>query len=104
MRTVVEAQTFRRSASGVWSEDERLEFISWIAANENAGDVIQGSGGLRKVRWTRPGTGKSGGARIIYFNRSERGDLVLLLVYVKAKFDDIPLKTLLKLKEAIDGA
>jgi len=46
--------------------------------------------------------GKRGGARVIYFNRNERGDLVLLLVYVKAKFDNIPAADLLKLKEAID--
>ena len=74
----------------------------WIAANTEAGDVIKGTGGLRKVRWSRPGMGKRGGARVIYFKRNERSDLVLLLVYVKAKFDNIPAADLLKLKEAID--
>jgi hypothetical protein len=103
MLTVVETRTFQRLVADVWSEDERLEFISWIAANPDAGDVIMGSGGLRKVRWVRPGMGKRGGARIVYFNRSDRGDLVLLLIYVKAKFDNIPVKTLVRLKEAIDG-
>jgi hypothetical protein len=103
VRTVVETKTFQRLASDVWGEDERLEFISWIAANEEAGDVIQGSGGLRKVRWVRAGMGKRGGVRVVYFNRSERGDLVLLLIYTKAKFDNIPVKILLKLKEAIYG-
>jgi hypothetical protein len=58
---------------------------------------------LRKVRWSRPGMGKRGGARVIYFNRNEQDDLVLLLVYVKAKFDNIPATILLKLKEAIDA-
>ena len=77
--------------------------MSWIAANAEAGDVIKGTGGLRKVRWTRAGMGKRGGARVIYFNRNERGDLVLLLVYVKAKFDNIPAATLMKLKEALDA-
>ena len=47
--------------------------------------------------------GKRGGARVIYFNRNEQDDLVLLLVYVKAKFDNIPATILLKLKEAIDA-
>jgi hypothetical protein len=47
--------------------------------------------------------GKRGGARVIYFNRNDRGDLVLLLVYAKAKFDNIPATTLVKLKEAIDA-
>jgi hypothetical protein len=87
----------------IWSEEERLEFVSWIAANTEAGDVIKGTSGLRKVRWARAGMGKRGGARVIYFNRNEQGDLVLLLVYVKAKFDNIPAATLLKLKEALDA-
>lgn len=77
--------------------------MSWIAENTEAGDVIKGTSALRKVRWTRPGMGKRGGARVIYFTRKERGDLVLLLVYVKAKFDNIPAATLMKLKEALDA-
>lgn len=102
MLTVIETPTFQRLAAEFWSEEERLEFVSWIAANTEAGDVIKGTGGLRKVRWSRPGMGKRGGARVIYFNRNERGDLVLLVVYVKAKFDNISAADLLKLKEAID--
>jgi hypothetical protein len=51
--------------------DERLEFVGWIAANPLAGDVIPGSGGCRKVRWSRSGMGKRGGVRVIYFNRLE---------------------------------
>ncbi|KLN56380.1 transcriptional regulator [Variovorax paradoxus] len=103
MFTVIETPTFQRLAADVWSDDERLEFVSFIAANIEAGDVIPGAGGLRKVRWTRAGMGKRGGARVICFNRNERGDLVLLMVYVKAKFDNIPAATLLKLKEALDA-
>lgn len=103
MFTVIETPTFQRLAADVWSDDERLEFVSHIAANIEAGDVIPGAGGLRKVRWTRPGMGKRGGARVIYFNRNDRGDLVLLMVYVKTKYDNIPAATLLKLKEALDA-
>jgi len=103
MLTVIETPTFQRLAEEFWSDEERLDFVSWIAANAEAGDVIKGTGGLRKVRWTRAGIGKRGGARVIYFNRNERGDLVLLLVYVKAKFDNIPAATLMKLKEALDA-
>jgi len=101
--TVIETPTFQRLAAEFWSEDERLDFVSWIAANTEAGDLIQGTGGLRKVRWSRPGMGRRGGARVIYFNRNEQSDLVLLLVYAKAKFDNIPAATLVKLKEAIDA-
>jgi len=67
MLTVIETPTFQRLAAEFWSEEERLEFVSWIAENSEAGDVIKGTGGLRKVRWSRPGMGKRGGARVIYF-------------------------------------
>lgn len=103
MLTVCETATFRRLAAEVWNEDERLDFIAWLAANPEAGDVIRDTGGLRKVRWSRSGMGKRGGARVIYFQRTKRGDLVLLLVYTKAKLDSISAATLAKLKEAIDG-
>jgi len=61
-----------------------------------------GSGGCRKVRWTRPGMGKRGGARVVYFNRLEDGEIWLLMVYVKAKFDNLPVSFLKQLLEAIE--
>ena len=92
-----------RYAASIWSESERLEFIEWIAANPLAGDVIPGSGGCRKVRWSRSGMGKRGGARVIYFTRNERGEVVLLLVYAKAKFDNISADVLKAIKEKFDA-
>ena len=71
--------------------------------NTEAGDVIPGSGGLRKVRWARAGMGKRGGARVIYFTRNERGEVVLLLVYAKAKFDNISADVLKAIKEKFDA-
>jgi len=63
MRTVVEYPTFQKQAARLWSEGEREAFINWIAINPIAGDVVPGAQGLRKVRWTRAGSGKSGGVR-----------------------------------------
>ncbi|MDZ4056055.1 MAG: DNA-binding protein [Polynucleobacter sp.] len=71
MRTVAETPIFQKYASDVWSDIERIEFINWIANNPDAGDVIPGSGGCRKVRWSSAGQGKRGGARVIYFNATE---------------------------------
>jgi hypothetical protein len=65
--------------------------------------VIPGAGGLRKVRWSRSGMGKRGGARVIYFTRLASGELVLVLVYAKAKFDNLRPEFLLKLKERFDA-
>lgn len=102
MRTVIETEDFQRAALSVWNEGEREEFINWIAANPEAGDVIQHTGGLRKVRWTRAGMGKRGGARVIYYDASQEQTIWLLIAYSKAKFDNLPISFLLKLKEVID--
>ena len=92
---------FQRYADEIWNEDERLEFISWIALNPLAGALIPGTGGCRKVRWSLAGVGKRGGARVIYFNASET-TLWLLIVYTKSKFDNLPNAFLAKLKQEIE--
>lgn len=83
MRTVIETPTFQKQAEAVWTATERADFIDFIAVNPDAGDVIPGADGARKVRWGRLGTGKRGGARVIYFHLA--GDEVVLLVMVYAK-------------------
>lgn len=89
MLTVIETPTFQKQVAAVWSETERLEFITYIAANPTAGDVIQGGNGMRKVRWTVAGKGKRGGARVIYITFVEAGELALLAVYTKAERENI---------------
>lgn len=103
MLTVIETDEFSVWAAKVWSESEREAFVDWIAANPEAGDVIPGSGGCRKVRWSRAGMGKRGGARVIYYLRLANGEVVLLIVYAKAKFDNISAAVLAKLKEKFDA-
>ncbi len=83
MRTVIETPTFQKQAAAVWRAADREAFIDWIAEHPDAGDVIPGADGARKVRWDRPGMGKRGGARVIYFHLV--GDEVVLLVMVYAK-------------------
>jgi hypothetical protein len=88
MLTVIETPVFLRYATKVWDDAERDAFITWLAEHPDAGDVIPASGGLRKVRWTRPGMAKRGGARVIYMTRTAQGELVLLIVYAKAEHDN----------------
>lgn len=102
MYTLVETPTFVRLAAAVWSDAELMEFKLWLAANPLAGDVIPGAGGLRKVRWSRPGMGKRGGARVIHFNQLPNGVIALLMVYTKAKFDNLPPAFLLQLKKEFE--
>jgi hypothetical protein len=65
--------------------------VNFIAANPDAGDVIPETGGVRKVRWRRGGSGKRGGARVIYFYHDSNRPLYLLLVYAKAHREDMTL-------------
>lgn len=96
MLTIFETPTFVAEASKIWSDEERLEFFAWIANEPEAGEVIPRSGGCRKVRWTRSGMGKRGGARVIYFTRMAEGELCMLLVYPKSEQDNIPPPHILK--------
>lgn len=61
MFTVIETPTFVRLANDCWSEEDRTAFITFIAGNPDAGDVVPGSGGVRKARWGSAGRGKRGG-------------------------------------------
>jgi hypothetical protein len=103
VRTVAETPIFQRYAAEVWNETERMAFINFIAGNPEAGDLIRGSGGCRKVRWSTFGQGKSGGARVIYFNANDE-TIWLLIVYKKAKFDNLPTSFLIELKQGVENA
>lgn len=103
MYTVIETPTFTEDAKELWSEEDRGAFCAWLAANPEAGDVIPGSGGCRKVRWRRQGTGKSGGVRVIYFTRLENGELWLLVIYAKSVRGNIPAHLLKSIREVIEN-
>jgi len=103
MLTVVETPSFSKLCLDYWSETERQSFAAWIAANPEAGDVISGSGGCRKIRWSRPGMGKRGGVRVIYYNQLELEHIYLLLIYAKSAKENIPAHVLLNIKEALDA-
>ncbi len=94
MYTIIETEVFKRSAEPIWDEGER---------NPLAGDVIPGSGGLRKVRWSRMGMGKQGGTRVIYYNMLADGCIWLLIAYTKARFDNLPAAFLKQLKEELSN-
>lgn len=102
MLTVVETPIFTKLSADYWDEGERLEFVSALAADPLAGAVVPGTGGVRKIRWTRPGFGKRGGVRVIYYNRTERGEIWLLLIYAKSAKDNIPNHVLKSIREEIE--
>ena len=99
MHTIIELPTFTTDARLILSVGEHGEFCAWLAANPLAGDVIPGSGGCRKVRWSRSGMGKRGGARVIYYNRLENGVIYLMVIYAKSVRGNIPAHLLKAIKE-----
>ncbi len=100
--TVVESPVFQKLYPRYWDEDERAEFASFIALNPEAGSVIRGSGGVRKVRWAREETGKSGGLRIVYLARNEVGEIYLLTLDAKSESANIALSTLKEIRRALE--
>jgi hypothetical protein len=87
--TIVELPLFQRLARDVWDDSEREAFIDFIARNPETGDVIPETGGVRKVRWNRQGSGKRGGTRVVYFYHETQMPLFLILVYAKAQREDM---------------
>ena len=73
-----------------------------LLEHPETGDVVQGSGGVRKVRWARAGTGKSGGVRVCYYTRNAAGQILLLVIYAKSVRASIPGAVLKQIKEVLD--
>jgi len=87
--TIAETNAFIAQAKAVFSDDERQDVVNMIAANPQCGALIQGSGGVRKVRVALPGRGKSGGARVVYFYHNDAIPLYLLAVFAKNEKDNL---------------
>ena len=103
MFTVIETLVFQKQWPHYWNEEERGEFAVYIAEFPNSGDVVPQSGGIRKVRWRRAGTGKSGGVRVIYFTRTAEEEVVLLLIYAKSRTDNITGAKLKEIRRVIES-
>ncbi len=102
MQTLIPIGTFEDKAHKLLGKvgfDDMLEFL---ARRPKAGRIIQGTGGLRKVRIARPGKGKSGGTRVIYYYHNEDKPILLLLIYAKADQENITNTQKVKLKKHVD--
>jgi mRNA-degrading endonuclease RelE of RelBE toxin-antitoxin system len=102
MLTVIESPLFTKLWPDYWSAEEHVDFSAHLASNPEAGDLIPGSGGCRKIRWSRPGMGKRGGVRVIYTVRLKRGTVVLLTIYSKNVKENIPSHILRQIAEELD--
>lgn len=87
--TVAELPEYIKRAERLLDEKERNRVIDYLAAHPESGKIMQGTGGIRKIRWARKGKGKSGGVRIIYYFYNETIPLFLLTVFGKNEKDNL---------------
>lgn len=102
MLTFIELIPFSRVREDYLDDEDFRALQNHMDVNPEAGDVIPGSGGCRKLRWSVKGRGKRGGLRVIYFLRLTHGAIVLVTLYAKNVRENIEATTLMALKEAFD--
>lgn len=103
MLTFIETKLFTRLVQNYFTDDEYAALQHSIVANPEAGALIRGSGGVRKLRWGLAGRGKRGGVRVIYYLQLQQGQVWMLTLYAKNEADSIPGAILKKIKEELDG-
>jgi len=101
--TFVETRLFTGLVSQYLSDDEYADLQRALIADPEAGDVIRGTGGVRKLRWGIAGRGKRGGIRIIYYVRAQQGQIWMLTLYAKNEEQTIPAHVLRKIREESKG-
>ncbi|MCA8863709.1 MULTISPECIES: type II toxin-antitoxin system RelE/ParE family toxin [unclassified Halomonas] len=85
MQTIVELPEFIKRASSLLKAEEKMSIVNYLAFHPQAGDIVQGTGGIRKLRWSAQGKGKSGGVRVIYYYHNGSVPLFLLTVFGKGE-------------------
>ena len=87
--SVVETPEFLSATRKLMTDDERALLVDYLAYNPTSGDLIPGTGGVRKLRWGLEGRGKRGGARVVYFHHNAGMPLFALTAYAKNEQADL---------------
>lgn len=98
----VETPTFTKRVLGLLSDDSYAALQTHLAKQPDAGDIIRGGGGLRKIRWAAKGHGKRGGVRVIYYWWMGKDRISMLFVYPKNEMDDLSAAQLKLLRLALE--
>lgn len=103
MYSFIETKLFSRLVADVLNDEEYTSLQHALIKDPEAGDLVPGSGGIRKLRWGAGGRGKRSGIRVIYYARVRRGEIWMLTLYAKNVVENIPANVLRQIKEEIDG-
>jgi len=103
MLSFIETKLFTKLVNEHLSDEEYARLQELLIRDPETGDLIPGSGGVRKVRWGVKGRGKRGGIRVIYYARTRQGQIWMLTLYAKNVAETIPAHVLRQIKEEIDG-
>ena len=103
MQTLVPIGTFEEKARRLLGKAGFDDLLEFLARRPKAARIIEGTGGLRKVRFARPGKGKSNGARVIYYYHNDIKPILLLLIYAKADQDNLTDAQKAQLKKHINA-
>jgi len=99
----IETKLFTRLVQENLTDDEYRELQSFLIEEPRAGDVVPGSGGVRKLRWRVAGRGKRGGLRVIYFVKVEQCVIWMLTLYPKNVRDNISAKALRQIRKEVEN-
>ena len=100
---IIETPIFTRRIQTILSDEEYRLLQIHLINKPDVGKIIPGSGGLRKLRWSAGGHGKSGGIRVIYYWFVAKDVILLLFSYPKNEQDDLTQEQLKQLKKIIEG-
>ena len=99
----IETSTFTKLLSDYLSDDEYQVLQMYLMEHPNTGDIIRGSGGVRKVRWAIGNKGKSGGIRVIYYWKNLTSEIWMLTMYAKNEKESIPVHVLKQIAQEIEN-
>ena len=91
-QVIVETVSYLKAVEDIWDEETQIDFKNYISLHPDKGDIIPGTGGIRKIRWQSSGHGKRGGARIIYYVYNDKNPIYLLFAYPKNTQENLSAK------------
>jgi len=91
-QVIVETVSYLKAVEDIWDEETQIDFKNYISLHPDKGDIIPGTGGIRKIRWQGSGHGKRGGTRVIYYVYNDKNPIYLLFAYPKNTQENLSAK------------